>query len=99
MSGYPPGYKKSKKSFLLIQGIKQCLGKFRAILFALQNTAFDIGRIAEFDMQRILEDPNDQIERSGRTVGQQQRLRGHPIESAKDFRNADRRIVFGPMER
>lgn len=89
ISGYPPGYKKSKKSFLPIQGIKQCLGKFRAILFALQNTAFDIGRIAEFDMQRILEDPNDQIERSSRTVGQQQRLRGHPIEPAKNFRNAD----------
>lgn len=86
MSGYPPGYKKSKKSFIfLIQGIKQCIGKFCAIFLAFQNTAFDISRIAEFNMQCILEDPNNQIEWSCRTICQHERRWSHPIESAKDF--------------
>jgi len=35
---------------LSIQRIEHCFCKFRAIFFALQNAAFDIGRITEFNM-------------------------------------------------
>ena len=73
--------------------------KLRAIFFAFENTAFDVARISEFDIQKLFEKLNNQIKRSFATVGQDNRSWTHQIETAKNLRQVDSMVFFRPMER
>ncbi len=73
--------------------------KLCAIFFAFENTAFDVARISEFDVQKLFEMLNNQIKRSFTTIRQDNRSWTHQIETAKNFRQIDSMVFFRPMER
>lgn len=84
---------------IVVQGMEYYFRKLCAIFFAFENTAFDVTRISEFDVQKLLEMLNNQIKRSFTAVRQDNRSWIHQIETTKNFRQIDSMVFFRPIER